>query len=189
MLAANTGLVMEASEFASLRVLLLGGKSHAFGTLRAALAAANVGRVAQVEETARAIELLSLEQFDIVFFDQHAAPFDDMPFAIAARRTASVLNPLMPIFLLHDSARRRDVETARDSGATDVLTCPLSPKTVMTKLRAALHSPRAFIAAPDFFGPDRRAKARPTFRGDERRVKAARKARLVMPDPGNTTLI
>lgn len=182
---------MEALEFSSLKILVVGGKSHALQTLRAALSIAGVVQIIQAEESARAIDMLSLETFDIVFFDKHAAAVEDMPFAVAARRLGSVLNPMVPLFLLHDSARRRDVESARDCGATDVLTCPLSPKTVMTKLKAALLSPRSFIAAPEFFGPDRRAKARPVFRGAERRTKAARKARLVMPDAAgaNPTLI
>lgn len=173
---------MEAPEFASLKILLLGGKSHGVGTLKAALKSAGVTRIAQVEDSRRAIELLGLELYDIVFFDQNAAPVEAMPFAIAARRMPSVLNPMVPMFLLHDAARRRDVEGARDLGATDVLTVPLSPRTLMIKLRAALAAPRAFIAAPEFFGPDRRAQARPTFRGEERRVRAPRKARLAVPE-------
>lgn len=175
--------------YSALRVLLVGGKAHALQTLRAALSIAGVTRLVQVEESARAIDMLSLEHFDIVFFDQRAAAVEGMPFAIAARRSVSVLNPMVPIFLLHDSACRSDVEKARDSGATDVLTCPISPKTVMAKLQAALVSPRSFIAAPDFFGPDRRAKARPVFRGADRRTKAARKARLLVPEGPKPTLI
>lgn len=181
---------MEALEYSALKLLLVGGKSFALQTLRAALAVAGVTRIAQVEDAHRAIELLSLEHYDIVFFDQYAAPVDGMPFAIAARRSGTVLNPMMPIFLLHDRASRRDVESARDSGATDVMTCPLSPKTVMAKLTAALVSPRSFIAAPEFFGPDRRAKARPTFRGSDRRTRTARKTRIAAADGSSTpTLI
>jgi CheY-like chemotaxis protein len=175
---------MEALEFSSLRVLLLGPKSHGLQTLKSALSIAGVTRIAQVEDSRRALELLSLEHYDIVFFDKHADAVDGQPFAIAARRSPGVLNPMLPIFLLHDAARRRDVEEARDLGATDVMTCPLSPKTVMVKLRSALVAPRSFIAAPEFFGPDRRAKARPHFYGQDRRTKAARKARLVLPDAG-----
>jgi two-component system chemotaxis response regulator CheY len=70
------------------------------------------------------------------------------------------------------------VEAARDTGVTDVLTMPISPKTLVTKLQVATHTPRAFIVAPEFFGPDRRAKARPTYFGADRRKRTAKKAKV-----------
>jgi hypothetical protein len=50
---------------------------------------------------------------------------------------------------------------------------PFSPKTMMTKLGAAL-------AAPSFFGPGRRAKSRPAGRipGEERRARTAKKTKM-----------
>ena len=98
--------------------------------------------------------------------------------ALAVRRAPAVLEPLIPIFVLHDRARRRDVETARDLGATDVLTVPISPRTISTKLRAALKSPRPFVLAAGFFGPDRRARGRTVFAGKERRTRVPRRARV-----------
>ncbi len=69
-----------------------------------------------------------------------------------------LVNPLVPIFALQDRARRRDVEQARDAGVTDVITTPISPRTIVTKLKAA---PRPFIVAPDFFGPTAAPAAAP----------------------------
>ena len=51
------------------------------------------------------------------------------------------------------------VHMARDLGVTDVVTIPISPKTLVAKLQVATHSPRPFIVATEFFGPDRRAKS------------------------------
>jgi hypothetical protein len=88
---------------------------------------------------------------------------------------------MIPIFVVYGGARRRDVERSRDDGVTDVISRPMSPKTVAGKLRAALAAPRPFIAAPEFFGPDRRAKERP-WRGQDRRKLTPRKAKVVL-DP------
>jgi DNA-binding response OmpR family regulator len=85
---------------------------------------------------------------------------------------------MIPIFALQERARRRDVIDARDEGVTDVITVPVSPRTLMRKLTAATLAPRPFIVAPDFFGPDRRARAGQVFAGKERRVRAARKAKV-----------
>jgi hypothetical protein len=46
-------------------------------------------------------------------------------------------------------------------------------------LRVALSTPRPFIAASDFFGPDRRAKERP-WRGQDRRTRTPKKMKIVL---------
>jgi DNA-binding response OmpR family regulator len=101
-----------------------------------------------------------------------------VPFLAAARRSKSVRNPMIPIFLLKERASRRDVEIARDAGGTDIVTVPISPKTLHAKLEAAVTAPRPFIVAGEFFGPDRRARLRPAFRGADRRKRAPRKAKF-----------
>jgi PleD family two-component response regulator len=171
------GASMKRADFADLRVMLVGPKSHSLSLLRSVLATAGITRVVQVERTDRALELLRMDPFGVVF---HGAPQkpEEMPFTLAVRRAPAMLNPMIPIFLVGDRVRRRDVEKARDLGATDVLTLPISTRTVITKLSAALSAPRPFIVAPDFFGPDRRAKRREGFAGRERRVRAPRKTRV-----------
>ncbi len=63
---------------------------------------------------------------------------------------------MIPIFALREGARHRDVEQARDVGVTDILTTPISPKTIMSKLQATLTALRSFIVATEFFSADRR---------------------------------
>jgi DNA-binding response OmpR family regulator len=166
---------MERSEFASYRILLLGGKTHALTLLRSILSNAGISNVLQVEDTHRALELLCWENFHAVFFDPAVGDFEGEPFALAARRRESVINPMVPIYVLQERARRRDVEKARDDGVTDVLTTPMSPRTVLAKLKAA---PRAFIVSRNFLGPDRRARERAPWFGADRRKRKARKAKV-----------
>jgi PleD family two-component response regulator len=168
---------MKRADFADLRVLLVGPKTHSLSLLRSVLAVAGITRVVQVEGTGRALDLLRMEPFGVVFHGE-AQKGDETPFTLAVRRAPAMPNPMIPIFLVGERVRRRDVEKARDLGATDVLTLPISTRTVVTKLTAALNAPRAFIVAPDFFGPDRRAKSREGFTGRERRVRAPRKTRV-----------
>lgn len=105
----------------------------------------------------------------------------------AVRRRPGILNPLLPIFVFHERARRRVVEAARDTGATDFITCPISPRTVMLKLEAALVNPRPFIKTPAYFGPGGRARQRSVWSGEERRLRLPRKIRIKggapQPDP------
>jgi hypothetical protein len=51
----------------------------------------------------------------------------------------------------------------------------------MKKLSDVLDAPRPFIAAPSFFGPDRRAKSRAaSFNGAERRTRVAKKTKIAV---------
>ena len=126
-----------------------------------------------------------------MFCDEAIAAREGVTFALSVRRFGAVLNPMLPIFMFHERVRRRTVETARDAGATGVITCPISPRTVMTKLEAALTDPRPFIKAPEFFGPDRRAKERPAYAGVDRRSRIPRKVRIQKygRDTADTTLL
>lgn len=169
---------MEKADFAGLRVLLLSEKNHAAQTLRAVLAIAGITRITGAETARRALELLSMESFDAVFCGESSETVEGLSFPLAVRRLPGILDPLIPVLVFHARARRRAVEAARDTGATDFLTCPISPRTVMTKLEAALRHPRPFIKAPEYFGPDRRARQRPAFIGQERRIRLPRKIRV-----------
>lgn len=176
--AAVGAVFMERAEFSSHRVLVLGGKTHMIGLLRSIMNIVGITRITLVEDSARALELLGMEHFTSVFFDSQTADVDGMSFAVAARRRDGMLNPMIPIFALQDRPRRRDVEKARDVGVTDVITAPLSPRTLLTKLQAAVSAPRPFIVSNQFFGPDRRSRARPSHYGTDRRIRAAKKAKM-----------
>jgi hypothetical protein len=100
---------------------------------------------------------------------------------LAARRSKALLNPVVPIFAVFAGPRRRDVERSRDLGVNGVIVRPISPRTIMNKLGPALVEPRPFIAAPNFFGPDRRARTR-LFGFRDRRARTPRKTRIQVLD-------
>ncbi len=171
---------MERGDLSAHRVLLVGAKTHTLQLVRAVMDIAGIGKIVHVEEGARALELLGLEHFSAVIFEYSLGDIEGVPFAQAARRRDAMLNPMIPVFVLAERARRRDVEAARDLGVTDVLTTPISPRTITSKLRAAAETPRVFIVAREFFGPDRRGKERGTYYGPDRRVRTVRKVKLDM---------
>ena len=167
---------MEQTEFSGHRILVLGAKTHNIQILRSVLTIVGVGKIVQVEDGATAAHLLCIENFNAVFCE--LGPEAQLSFVRMARRREGVLNPMIPIFLLQSQIRHRHLEKARDCGATDLLTVPISPRTVAGKLGAATKAPRAFIVGQDFFGPDRRARIRPGYIGPDRRKKSPKKTRV-----------
>ena len=167
---------MDHTEFSGHRVLVLGTKTHNIQILRSVLTMVGVSKIMQVEDGATAASMLCMEHFNAVFCELDAEA--QLAFVRMARRRQGVLNPMIPIFLLQSQVRHRHLEKARDSGATDILTIPVSPRTVAGKLRTATKTPRAFIVGQDFFGPDRRARIRPGYIGLDRRKKSPKKTRV-----------
>jgi CheY-like chemotaxis protein len=168
------------NDLSDVRILLVARKGAPTQVLRTVFGIAGVNKIVTVDEPRRAIELLCSESFHAVFLEG-ALEHDGAPFALAARRLPSLINPMIPIFALFPEARQRDVETARDLGVHDVICRPVSARTIATKLRSTLAAPRAFIAAPNFFGPDRRSQARAETKPiHERRGRGVRKTKVAV---------
>ncbi len=79
------GCGMERADFAGLRIMLLAGKSHGAMTLRSVLTIAGVIKLVLVDQSRRAIELLTMEHFDAVFAEECCDPVDAMTFPLAVR--------------------------------------------------------------------------------------------------------
>jgi DNA-binding response OmpR family regulator len=172
---------MQLESLSEIRVLLVARKGSGTQILRTVFTLAGVTKITVTDEPRRAVELLCIESFHAVFVEG-ALEHEGVPFAIAARRIPAMLNPMIAIFAVFPEARKRDVELARDLGVHDVICRPVSPKTIGVKLRGVLAQPRPFIAAPSFFGPDRRSKSRAAgARPEERRIRAAKKTKVSVP--------
>ncbi|HTQ15376.1 MAG TPA: response regulator [Rhizomicrobium sp.] len=168
-------------EIKSLRILVVTARPHVAQVLRQVLGICGVTDIAVCAHGAAALDLLRHQVYDAVFCDQASSHDTGRDFAKDARTAEGVLDSMIPVFLVSGGPRRRDVEAARDRGYTDVIARPVSAATVLRKLNSALERPRPFIAAPDFFGPDRRSSSRGQFKGRERRARQPRKVRISPP--------
>jgi len=163
------------------RFLVAGGRAHTLHLMRQVFDVIGVQRVQVTAQLSIAIDLLRTQVFSAVFCDDLIADGDVKAFANAARRTADLVDPLIPIILVCSGPRKRDVEWARDVGFNGVLALPLSAATVQRKLRSELLNPRPFIAAGAFFGPDRRSKSSRSWGENDRRVRQPKKVRISAP--------
>jgi CheY-like chemotaxis protein len=169
------------TDFRSVRVLLVSAKPHVVQVMRHVLTINGVLEIEVATSAQFGVDLLTSNRFGVVFCDDSCGQIDGRSFAFTVRRNAAVLNPMVPLFLVCSGPRQRDVELARDTGYSDVLTRPVSAATIARKLKQVTEYPRPFIAASDFFGPDRRAARRPEFHGKERRKRSARKVKIAAP--------
>lgn len=74
----------------------------------------------------------------------------------------------LPVIVVSGYTTQRVTNAARDLGANETLTKPVSAKSLASRICSVIDNPRQFIKAPGFFGPDRRRKRQP-FTGKDRR--------------------
>lgn len=124
-------------------------------------------------------------RYNVLFLDWSNST-DAVGFLRALRRRD---NPhrFLPVVVMTGYGDLDHVAAARDCGTTEFMLKPFSLQVVASRLRSITQHPRLFIAAGNFFGPDRRRR-RAEWEGPERRHHAnwrsADRRRDTRPWPG-----
>jgi two-component system chemotaxis response regulator CheY len=78
-------------------------------------------------------------------------------------------NPFVPLIMLTGHTEMDHVRQARDGGINEFIAKPVSVKTMMSRLVAAIEHPRPYVRTSRYFGPCRRRGSLEDYAGLERR--------------------
>ena len=145
-------------EFKNLAVLIVGPAGHSMTFLRGVLRSHGVTRITTASRIEKALLWLQKELFQIVFCDEKV---DVVTFLRMLRRDLETSDITVPVILVSAGVNREQIQGARDAGVNDVIAKPVSANTVEQKLRSLMLTPRPFVAAKSFVGPDRRREKNP----------------------------
>src|SRR3546814_20681438 len=70
------------------------------------------------------------------------------------------INPMTPVIVVSANTIARNVIQARDAGMPEFLAKPISAASLYARLVSILESPRRFVRAGPYCGPDRRRTGR-----------------------------
>lgn len=129
-----------------------------------------VGKVYAAKDGRQAFNLFCRIQPDIVIADWHMPIEDGLDLVENIRnsdRSPAKLTPI--IFITGYSAQPRIVK-ARDLGVTEYLIKPFTAADLAKRLAHVINTPRNFIDANAYFGPDRRRRAESAFDGEGKRA-------------------
>lgn len=115
-------------------------------------------KVLEVRDAMSVIQTLSGQKIDILLCDSRLPPHGGLWITRAIRRKVDNENRMLPILIMTNDTRESTVRQARDAGANMVLAKPLSPASLYDRLAWIALTPRQFVDAPTYFGPDRRFK-------------------------------
>lgn len=138
--------------------------------LRTILTSVGITDVMETEDGASALDLLQTYPADLVLLDWKMAPMDGLEFMARLRGNGDGTNPYVPVIMVSGYTDATLISRARDAGVNEFLAKPISAKSLLARVIAAIDSPRPFVRSPGYFGPDRRRKLVP-LTGPDRRNK------------------
>jgi DNA-binding response OmpR family regulator len=105
-------------------------------------------------------------------------PLNGIEFVKLVRTAEDSKAKLVPIIMLTAYSERSKVEAARDAGATEFCTKPVTATEIYRKVAAVVNNPRPYVRTRRFFGPDRRRHPQMALQGADRRNES-----FELPDP------
>lgn len=139
-------------------ILIVDEAAHSRQLLTEICRTLNIGRVSMIKCPNEAMAMLEQAPFDFVICHLKA-PGEGAKFVTGVRGSNDQRISQTPVVVMKENPTAADVTAARDAGATEFLSPPLSPAAILHKLEAITYRPRAFIDRDNYRGPDRRRRA------------------------------
>jgi len=144
-----------------LRILLVEDNEHMRTLIKEILRSFNIRNVKDVADGSEGLETMQSFAADVVICDWSMQPMDGLAFVEAVRHDKESTNPYVPVIMLTGHTEVEKVMEARDSGITEFLAKPVSPRGLYERLCMVIEKPRQFIKTKSYMGPDRR-RMKPT---------------------------
>jgi two-component system chemotaxis response regulator CheY len=154
----------------AIRVLVVDDNSQMRLLIRSMLRAAGIVHSYEAADVAEGLEILRLYGVDIVLLDLHMQGQDGIAFAQHVRFSRESPNPFVALIMMTCHSQRTQVAAARDAGVNSFLAKPISGRSLLEHILAAINDARPFVRCDTFFGPDRRRTLSRLYNGPWRRA-------------------
>lgn len=163
-----------AFDFSHLRVLVVDDNEFMHEIMHELLQALDFSaeRLKFATDGEQALKLLQQHPIDLVVCDLNMRPMNGKDFTSRVRRAENSPNPFIPIVICTGHAEANHILDARDCGANEILRKPVSARSIYSRIRAIIESPRPYVRTGSFIGPDRRRQDVP-YSGLDRRMSTA----------------
>jgi DNA-binding response OmpR family regulator len=170
-------------DFRKVRVLIVDDQKYGRDLLKTIMKSLGAGAIDTAPDGDSAFLLFREHPADIVLTDWLMEPTCGLTLTRRLRTDPKSPNPTVPIIMTSGFSERWRVLQARDAGVTEYLVKPFAGKQLLERLTAVIESPRPFIRAGSFFGPDRRRKSSFDYVGPKRRGIDLANLRSEAPGP------
>lgn len=112
------------------------------------------------------------KKHDIVITDWLENPDKGIELLKQIRTKGDSPNKFVPVIMTAGSGHLSRVLKSRDAGVSEYLVKPFAADALATRITRVIESPRPFVLAESYTGPERRVKTRPIDFPDRRKEKA-----------------
>ena len=165
------------SALQSLQILLIDDNRNMRLIASAILNSMGIRHIREVADGAAGLKALREHPVDLALVDFNMFPLDGVAFTRLVRNSPDSPNPYLPIIMLTGHSERSRVQEARDAGVNEFVVKPIAARAVLERINAVIFQPRAFVRAPNYFGPCRRRNPGLDYVGPFRRSTDGLKGR------------
>ncbi len=139
-------------------ILIVDPRPNMAGLVATMLRAIGRTGIREVNDANAAILELGRRPFDLIIIDD-AITRPGAVELVRRLRTGGGINSLTPVIMMSAAPDAAGITGARAAGVTESLRKPFAASHLRARLDSIEASPRAFVEAPDFTGPDRRRRS------------------------------
>lgn len=165
--------------FRSINILFADSDTHLAQVVIRCLRAMGFTNIKHVSTAAEAISELRAGTTSFLITEWGLKESNGIDLVRYIRRDPESPNRTLPIIMLTGRGELPEVCAARDAGTTEFVVKPFTVQTLYNRLEQMVDTPRSFILAEGFVGPERRRQGSPPPGVSERRVRAATPASSV----------
>ena len=103
-------------------------------------------------------DLVIIDWLENGSLEDQGAIADGLKLMHAIRHDDKSPNKFVPAIMMTGYSIKRNINLARDYGATEFIAKPFTAETLYRRMEHIIEHPRRFVRAPGFFGPDRRRR-------------------------------
>lgn len=153
----------------NIRFLIIDNNEHMRHIVRMILRSLGATEVREAADSTEGLAAVKRFNPDIIILEAVLKPLSGLELTRQIRRDIDGTNPFVPIIMTSVPSKKEDVLAARDAGVTEFCAKPLSARGLYTHIKQVILSPRPFIKAKEYVGPDRRRHKRNIEEDDQKR--------------------
>jgi Response regulators consisting of a CheY-like receiver domain and a winged-helix DNA-binding domain len=124
--------------------------------------------IREVTEAGQALLLLQRAEFELIIVDDALGGVDAVEMVRRLRADTTSPNRLTTVIMMSAAPDLKRIAAARDAGVTEFLRKPFAARDLKARLDALSTSPRPFVEAAAYAGPDRRRRNQEVGAADRR---------------------
>ncbi len=153
----------------SFTLLIVDDNAHMRTIIGYVARACGIAHILEAGNGAEAFERLRTQRVDVTTVDLNMDPINGLEFVKMIRTSRDSPDPYLPVIVISAYSERSQVQAARDAGADEFLTKPVTARALLKRMESVIYRRRPFVVTPVYCGPDRRRKTDDDFRGQKRR--------------------